>query len=74
MNDRIKEQRAPSVAMIRMLGHLAAGRPWYTGSTGRSEHGGGQRTLYALKARGWIKNVGEGTVTPEGRVALETYK
>ncbi len=57
-------------AMTKMLWKLQAGRPWYDGLNGRAEHGGGTRTLYALKKRGYIDSVGDCKVTELGQAAL----
>lgn len=67
------KERKPSQPMLVMLYHLSQGRPWYAHLRGRSEHGGGERTLKALKQRGFIDNVSAANVTQLGERMLNKY-
>lgn len=60
----------PSPNQIRMLRKLAAGKPWHADLSGRSEHGGAEKTLYSLARRGWIINVSKCELTQAGRQVL----
>lgn len=67
------KDRKPTPAMLVMLRHLSQGRPWYGHLRGRSEHGGGEKTLKALAKRGYIDCVGRAQVTQLGTRMLNKY-
>lgn len=59
-----------SPAMIAILRNRNVGREWHEGFNGRSQLGGAERSLYALKRRGLIDNVHRANLTEAGRAAL----
>lgn len=61
----------PSDRMLAMLRGIAAGRGAFSHLQGRSQHGGAQNTLHALKGRGWITDTVRCELTEAGREVLK---